>query len=279
MLQRIAPLGLVLLAMLGASLASQAPADQPAKGKPASLNELSMEVAALQTLYQFRFTPAQLETLKAMGKETSQEAGARTAAKVSEGFRKSLIDLRDALVDSRDDERIDKLQEQREKLRDTENPELDDGIEITDEAREKAPEVLKQLSARQVAGFVALYGDQFPDPVERLLEAVGRVRGLDAKQWKQIREDVADDVGRLTAGLDTEKAAGAFDQVVQLLIQVRALNDAEFKNQRPALEKKARQIVGKVGPFDVMRNVAEQVLAELLANPRLAAAIDARLRK
>ena len=59
----------------------------------------------------------------------------------------------------------------------------------------------------------------------------------------------------------------------------RALKDDEFKKERPELEKTARQIVGEVGPLDVLRHAVERSLADLLSNPRLAAAIDARLKK
>jgi hypothetical protein len=64
-----------------------------------------------------------------------------------------------------------------------------------------------------------------------------------------------------------------------LLIQVRALTEEEFKAQRPELEKMARAIVGDLSPLDVLRHALVQDLAELLSNPRLAAAIDARLKK
>src|SRR5258707_10925029 len=45
---------------------------------------------------------------------------------------------------------------------------------------------------------------------------------------------------------------------------------------RPELEKKARELVGDVGPIEVLRHVVQQSLAELLSNPRLMVAIDAR---
>ncbi len=59
----------------------------------------------------------------------------------------------------------------------------------------------------------------------------------------------------------------------------RALKDEEFKAERPELEKMAGEIVGNLSPLDVLRHVLAQDLAELLSNPRLVAAIDARLKK
>ena len=99
------------------------------------------------------------------------------------------------------------------------------------------------------------------------------------KEWKQLRVDVSEEVGNLTAGLDADKASKISDQVVQLLIQARGLKDDEFKKQQAELEKSARQIIGNVGALDVVRHVLERSLAELLSNPRLAMAIDARLKK
>ncbi len=96
---------------------------------------------------------------------------------------------------------------------------------------------------------------------------------------KQVRDEVSEEVGRLAAGLDVDKAGQISDQVVQLLIQARALQEQEFKKRQPQLEKEARQIVGEIGPVDVIRHVVEQALAEMLSNPRLTAAIDARLKK
>ena len=256
-----------------------ASAEEPKKTTNLSVNELSLEVAALQAIYQFDFTKAQLETLKKFAKETAPEVGARQAAKTSDDFRATLAGLRDALVSARDEVRISQLQELLDSLRDSENPELDDGLEITDEARSRAPELLKLLSARQVATHLASYGDQMPDPIERLLAAVGKVRGLNDKEWKKVREEVSEDVSRLTTGLDVEKAGPVADKVVQLLIQVRALKDDEFKARRAELEKMARAICGNIGAFDVLRHVVEQALAELLSNPRLGSAVEARLKK
>ena len=66
--------------------------------------------------------------------------------------------------------------------------------------------------------------------------------------------------------------------MVQLLIQVRALTEDEFKAQRGEWEKAARQIIGEVSPFEVMRHQLEYALAELLSNPRLEAALELRFK-
>lgn len=246
------------------------------QGNRSFLNDLSMEVAALQALYQFQLTPEQMKMLKQLAPETTGKPGARQAAKASEQYRKTLVELHGALVQPAKAERIHELEEKLAELAESEAPELDDFIELTEAACRRAPELLRQLTARQVAGYIAQY--EFPDPLELLHEALDQVRPLVPKEWKQFREGLSSEVGRLVAGLDAERAGRVGDKVVQWLIQIRALTEEEFKAQRPDLERAARQIVGDVGPLDVLRHELEYALAELLSNPRLEAALAVRLR-
>jgi hypothetical protein len=138
--------------------------------------------------------------------------------------------------------------------------------------------VLRLLTARQIASYVALYGDEFPDPLSRLLDALDQVRVAGPREWKQLREDLAEEIGPQLGGLDAAKATQYGDQVVQWLLKVRSLSEEEFKAQRAELEKGARQIVGTVGPLEVLRHVVENALAEMLSNPRLEHALTARLK-
>jgi hypothetical protein len=237
-----------------------------------------MEVAALRTLRQFEFTPAQIKALRKIAAERPAEVGDREQGRASDAYRQMLLDLRGAIL-SGDDDRIEKAQEKADALQESELPELDDGIEITDHAKKRVADVLRMLSPRQVAAHIAAYGDEVPEPVERFLEAIDKARSSSDKEWKKLREDVSDEVGRLAAGFDADKSGEIADRVVQLLIQVRALDDDEFKKQKPELVKSARRIAGDLGPFDVLHRLVERALAELLSNPRLIAALDARLGK
>src|SRR5262249_10628233 len=136
----------------------------------------------------------------------------------------------------------------------------------------------RQLTARQLGSYIAMYGDDFPDPVELLRGALSRVRPLPPKEWKQLREEVSGEVGRLVAGLNTDKGAQGGAKGVELLIQVRAMTEEEFKTQRAELENTAREIVGDISPLDVIRHQLEHAMAEILSNPRLEAALDLRLK-
>jgi hypothetical protein len=251
----------------------------PAPPSRQSLVDLSQEVAALQALYALDVTRSQLEALRKIAQETAAKPRKHSDDQGSDALRKTLAQLREALVQATEDDRIDKLLERLDKLRDSEDSELDDGVDLTEDSVERAPGALRLLTPRQVATYLAGMADDIGDPLEELLGALGRVRGLAANKWKDERDGVADQVSRLLGGLDDERTSRIADQVVQLLIVARSLKEAEFKTQLPELEKKARQIVGDQGPTEVLRNVMEQVLAELLSNPRLPAAIDARLKQ
>jgi hypothetical protein len=109
--------------------------DEPAQGGKPSLNDLSLEVGALQTLHGLGATPAQQKTLRELADKTAGEASPRLKAKASDKFRQALANLHAALVEGRDDERINNLGDQVDKLRASEKPELDDSVELTDEAR------------------------------------------------------------------------------------------------------------------------------------------------
>ena len=83
---------------------------------------------------------------------------------------------------------------------------------------------------------------------------------------------------RLAAGVDLVKADKLTDQLNVLLSTAHAVTDEDFRLQRPKLEESARQLLGDMDALQVMRNAMEFALAELLSNPRLAAALDARFK-
>jgi hypothetical protein len=246
------------------------------KGAEGDVNVLSMEVVVLQTLHQLRATPAQLQELKRLAATTAEKVGPRQQVEVSDKFQKTLAQLRDALVEGKE-ERIAELNRAIDELREKEKPELDDFAEISDAARRAAPALLRRFSARQVAGFLADYADDFPDPVELLTGAFEEVRKLSGREWAGLRDDVAEQVGWLVAGTDSDAEEKVHEQAAALIGRARQLKDDEFKKRRPELEKAARELAKKVGPTDVHRHFVEHALAELLSNPRLAAAVEARL--
>lgn len=261
------------LAVLIAGLVVTARADD--KADFAHVGDVNADVAVLNVLYTLQPTPAQVQALRQAAAKTMQKPPPRKLIKVSNRLRNTMTALRDALV-AGDDEKIDELFKRFDALRDKENPEFDD-IEISDAAREQAPAVVKALSARQVAFYVASVAD-FPDPVERLTDAMDEARKVRGKEWQALRDDVAYQVGWLVAGLDAAAEEKAREKTTALLNKAFKLSDKEYASQRNALEKEARGLVGKLGPTDVIRHFMERVMAELLSSHRLEAALDSRAK-
>jgi hypothetical protein len=226
------------------------------------LNALNLEVAALQQLHQLDLTPAQLEALAKLAKDAAPKTGERKPAKVSDKYRRTLLQYREELED----------------LRDSEAPTLDDAIDTTDEARKRAPQALKLLGARQTAAYLGLYGDDLPDPVEVLLAALEKSHGTDEKEWKELRDATAEDVGWLLAGQDAEQVRKVGDKVTALLDRAHGLKNVEYQAQKADLEKAARELAD-VDPTVVLRHVMQRDLAELLSNPQLTTAIEGRLKQ
>jgi hypothetical protein len=195
----------------------------------------------------------------------------------SEELHKAMTDLRAALI-AEDEDHIADLSAKLEDLRDKEHLDLPE-VEITEQASERTPAFLRRLGARQVALYLADYAEDFPDPVETLSEALDEVRDMKGKDAARLYEDVAAQVGWLVAGLDAPKAGAAAERARALLTRGRRLSDADFQKQHELLETAARQVVGEVEPTDVIRHFLERTLAELLSNPRLQAAVTARLKK
>jgi hypothetical protein len=260
-------------------IAGEGVARAPAEPDTTAVTTLCQEVGALQTLYALHATKAQLESLRRIAHDTAAPPIKGIEGKVSGAYKKKLRDLREALVEAADEKRIGELMDQIDELKEKEKPELAYDVDVTEAAAERAPEVLRMLTAGQVAAFLGGFADDILDPRQRLLEALDKVRGLSNREWTEARDEISEDIGRLVAGLDDEQSARTSAKVLQLLIVARSMKSDEFKSERPELEKQAQQILGDIGPTDVLRHVMENSLAELLSNPCLPAALDARLKK
>jgi len=266
---------LVLTLLASVSVASGLDAAEK-DGRP-NLNDVSMEVAALQTLRGLALTPAQMKTLAMIGKDTAQKPRRRTRPKVSEKYQALLLQQRDALR-LNDSEKIDALADKLESLRDVEEPELDDTVQITEAARQKAPEALKLLAPKQVTEHLAGY-DPVPDPLNLIQGALKDGLDQDKKEWKETRDTTAKDVAMLLAGFDEPRARKLREQTTVLLDQGHAWTKTELAEKQEELAKAVAEIVGDVGPVEMIRNLVLRDLAELLSNPMLGKAIEARVKE
>lgn len=271
----------LIVTLLAASCISLGDAENPPAEEPrdtTSVANLLLEIEALQLFRQLGLSPEQLAQLRVLAKETAEPPQPRPAEpKVGDQLRKTARELHAALLTG-DHTRIDELGDRLIELREAEMEPLGDDYEMTEAAREQAPKLLRALAPAQVAAFIGALADSVPDPLEAIVDSLGQVRDMKNKDWESFREGLAEDMGRLIAGLDPDKAGECGDKVIQLLIISRSLSDEEFKQRKPDLEKKAAAIVGDVGPIDILRNEVEFRLAEMLSNPRLEAALALRLK-
>ena len=241
----------------------------------ASLTSLSLEVTALQTLDSLHLTTNQLRALQQLARGAADRAD-RQPGRGPEELRRSLLAFREALLRGHR-EQAARLEEQVEELLDDDNVDLDDDIELTAAARSGVSEAVKLLSAAQLSAYFQKCADEFEDPLEELLNALAESHSVDQETFEDSRDEVAEDVAFALSGLNVEKEKKISDALTAWLNQVRALSDRDFRLQRAQLERSAKAFVGQVSRQQVFRHYLEHDLAELLANPLLPTAIEARL--
>ena len=256
---------------------NSAPAPVVASNDKTDANGVHFEVTALETMNHLKLTRTQLEQVRKLASKTARKTAPARAVKVGDEFLKTLAELRDALIDD-NEARVAALTLALDELREKENPEFGD-IEITAEARKYTPEMLRGLGSRQVMGFLGDFIEDFPDPRDKLDDTFEEIRTAKGKEWEELRDETAGQVAWLIAGLDAAAESKVRQRVVALLNRVHPMKDDEFSAKQEELSKQVEEIAGKVGPMDVIRHFTERSVAELLSNPRLAAAVEARLKK
>jgi len=259
------------------SLPAQARDEQKADKKP-SLADISLEVQTLRTFYTLKLTDEQLKQIARLAKETAEPERQRPQPKASDEARRVLTDLRDALIDGTDDDKIGELEDELEQLMAKEKPQLEDSYDYTKAARLRTPEVLKSLKVVQLAAYYSSVSEDLVEPLPQLTAALEQVRGLPRAEWREKRDEIADEVAWAVAGVDAARTETISDKVVALLSKARSLGKEEFKAQKAELEKEAKALVGDVGPDELLRHNAERAIADMLSNPRLEAAIKAKLK-
>jgi hypothetical protein len=251
-------------------------ADEPKPARP--LLALSHEVTALQTLYLLDPSPAQLRALRTISQETVGKAPISSIPEESADMRVALANFKKALLSGESSERINKLGQRLQELRSAPGADVDDEIELTDEAIDRAGEAIRLFTPRQTAAYLGAIADDMPDPIARLSEAIHQVRTMPADKVPDYRADVSQEIGEALCGFDSERAANTTNQVTQLLIVVASYKSEEFKKHRADIDARAQRIIGSFTPADILKNVMDHVAAELLSNPELPGAIDEFLK-
>jgi len=258
MLRRPIALALLLLLVMGS-------------GSFAAI-DLRLKAQALTALHELNLTHEQLSSLKSLAADTAGKAP--SAPRLGPKLKKTLTDLCDALAKD-DEEQIADLQEKVDRLEEDNN--LDEaGVDPTDAAKKKAPDALKLLTAGEITNLISLHSDEIAGPDRVLIDALDEARSQSDHDFADFRDDVADDVSTLANGYEKDSSKLA-KQVSGFLDRVKKLSDEEFKSKRKDLEEEARKIAGSHEAFTVIRHWAEREIAELISNPELPAAIEARL--
>ena len=130
----------------------------------------------------------------------------------------------------------------------------------------------------KMATRIKMLYEQMADPKETLQEALERVRGWKLAEWHTQREALGDQIGWLVGGLDSARFGKVRDAVIDLLARTRSMKESDYEAKRGELEREAEQIVGQIGPTEVLRNFTEHALEEMLSNPRLEASLKARAK-
>ncbi len=159
--------------------AKPTPTSTPAPRLPTDLNQASMRVKALDELYELDLSVDQLKKLRALAAgAASTKVGA--PPKGTDKLVSTLQDFQLALLQRTDDKQIDELRNKVATLTSDDDVALDDSVEITTAARGKAADVLKQLTASQIAAFLAAHADEVGDPGEMMVGAINQMLALRA---------------------------------------------------------------------------------------------------
>jgi len=268
----------VSAALLGAVLCINRALAQRGPIMPTDLNQISLRVQALQTIYEFDLSPEQLRDLRAAaGGSASNQQRAKGNAKLSAALK----EFYDALAEGSNDERISKARLQLGDALGDENVHLDDDVHPTPAARAKAPKVVGVLKSSQIAAYLASHADEVADPVELMVGTLDELRELRDENAPGAAEEIASTIqansetaARLVVGADEAKAKALTDQVSAWLKARSESEPAETPAAKKALEDSAKKIIGDVAPMKVLNNWMEQQIAELLSNPQLPAAIE-----
>lgn len=249
------------------------------KGKAAEeLVSLKLEVDVFEKLHHLELNAKQLSTMLKLAEKTAAKMPAAREVQAGAEYREILKSLHAALLGEEAD-RIAELNEKLDALQEKETIAIEDEFEMTDAALAAAPLAFRILSAAQIVAYLASLDDEVPDPVERILSAVEEGEELTGDEWKELRDEIAEEVSWLVAGFNKENAAKAKKAVTALLERGHRFQGDELTKQWSSLEKAAQQLVGSVSSLVVLQHYMERELAELLSNPRTASALQAWIKQ
>src|SRR4051812_11299590 len=97
-------------------------------------------------------------------------------------------------------------------------------------------------------------GVQFPRATRRrganirLTQAVEQGRKLSNEEWKEVRDETADDIAWLLAGADLTAAREMKAKVIPLLDKARKVPEKEWKTRKSEIEVQMTRLAGRISP-------------------------------
>jgi hypothetical protein len=238
----------------------------------ADSTQLQLEVDALSTLDDLNLTSDQLSTLKDMAKDTAGTLS-KTPTPITPEYLDAVRDLKSALL-GKDDDKTDAAGDKAADLADKQEDDSIPDVVQSEAAKSKAAELLKLLSVKQAADYIAANADDIDEPVGLLIGAIHDCRGLSDEDFAGLRDDTSQELAVFAAGANPAKPPAIVNKTNALLTRAHKMSDAEFSAQQSALEDEARKIAGGMEAIPNLRHWLENEMAELLSNPQLIQAID-----
>jgi hypothetical protein len=243
------------------------------------IQAVQIQVNALRMLRELRATPDQLRAVQQLSADTQASMknveAADPHATTAPSYTNAIKSLHDALL-SEDDGKIEKAQDTVDDLEEKHDIDSDSWMDSTEPAREKANEAIKLFSAGQIANFIAVNSDDFPEPAQTLLSALQQCRGGSMEDFTSLRDDTAKEIAALMAGGGSKHFKAVAKSVTDLLNKVRDLSDSDFTTQRADLEKTARDLTA-ADPVEILRHWLHFQMANLLSNPQLSEVLNDKL--
>jgi hypothetical protein len=250
----------------------------PSAELPADLNLASMRLHAVDVIYELDLSTEQLAELRSASEGAASDRK-RTAANANEKLTGAFGAFYKSLLTRADDQDIAKLRNQAAELvADDDNLHLDDSVEPTDTARSRANAFVGELTASQIAAYMASHADQVADPSEKMYALLIELHDNDSPDEADTEiKQTSTEVGMLMAGADAKASAAVADKVVAWVKTNRVLNDDQLADRHTDLLTSAKKTLGDVRPMDILSHWMDNEVATLLSNPQLPHAIEAVL--
>ncbi|MCS6861380.1 MAG: hypothetical protein NZT92_13780 [Abditibacteriales bacterium] len=234
------------------------------------------EIHLLNFIRELRLTNEQMESLLKVAKDLKEQQQNLMGKRNSPEVRTLLLQIRQGLIEGKNEEELGPLFEQLEMLisREAQPQEVEEKMRHA--AQEKAKEAVALLTPQQIVRLVGR--EEESDFTARFTEVLHA-----ARRHPQARAELLQAfpryVARLVARGDAKKEETVAKQVRDLMDEALKLSDTEFHQQLSNLQKRLRATVQSAAgsPFALLQSQVEGRMAETLMHPRFAKVLEEKL--